>query len=460
MRGTAGLPLRAGRLKRDWTKGSLLGNLWSLSWPMLISTFINTLGPTVDMIWVGKLGSASIAGVGVSALAIQVANSLVMGLFTGTSAMIARFIGAKDEQSANRVAQQAFVIGGSFSLLMAIIGIFLARPILVLLGVAPDVVSEGASYMRIQLLGMVTMSAIQVSQSIMQASGDTFTPMKIAVGYRLLQIILCPTLIFGWWLFPSLGVRGAALSNVIAQGLGGAFALWILFSGRTRMVITFRKFRFDRSLIWRTVKIGLPSSVTSVERNFAGLVLVWFIIPFGTVAVAAHTLALRIDQFIQTLANGLGTPAGVLAGQNLGANQPERAAKTAWLAAGLATVAALIFSVIIWFWVEYLLRIFSSESALVGTAATFLRIEIASYLVWGSVITFTMVLNGVGDTLIPMVTNILTVWGVQMPLAYFLPGASGLGVFGVRWAMVAGIICRAIIYPTYFRTGRWKRKKV
>jgi Na+-driven multidrug efflux pump len=142
------------------------------------------------------------------------------------------------------------------------------------------------------------------------------------------------------------------------------------------------------------------------------------------------------------------------------ANQPERASKTAWLAAGLATIAAIVFSVIIWFWVEYILRIFNSESALVGTAATFLRIEIASYLVWGSVITFTMVLNGVGDTLIPMVTNILTVWGVQIPLAYFLPGATGLGVYGVRWAMVAGIVGRAIIYPTYFRTGRWKRKKV
>src|SRR3990172_1328492 len=114
MRGAAGLSLRAGRLKRDWTKGSLLGNLWSLSWPMLITTFINTLGPTIDMIWVGRLGSASIAGVGVSALAIQVVNSLVLGLFTGTTAMIARFIGAKDEQTANRVAQQAFVIGASF----------------------------------------------------------------------------------------------------------------------------------------------------------------------------------------------------------------------------------------------------------------------------------------------------------------------------------------------------------
>lgn len=460
MRGGEGLSLRGSAAKRDWTQGSILGNLWSLSWPALITTTINSMGPTIDMIWVGKLGSTSIAGVGVSALAIQVINSLIFGLFTGTSALVARFIGARDEETANRIAQQSFVIAASFSLLMAIIGILMAERILTLLGVAPGVVAEGAAYMRIQMGGIVTMSVLQVSQNIMQASGDTRTPLKIGVSYRLLQVALCPALVFGLWLFPDLGVRGAALSNVIAQGLGGAFALWFLLSGRTRLKLTFKGFRFDRNIIWRTIRIGIPSSVTSMERNFAGLVLVAFITPFGTIAVAAHALALRIDQFIQMLANGLGTPAGVLAGQNLGAGQPERSAKTGWLAAALATGIAIVFSIIIWFWVEYLLRIFNSEPDLVATAAVFLRIEIASYLVWGAVITFTQVLNGMGDTMIPMVTNMVTVWAVQMPLAFFLPGIGGLGVYGVRWAMVAGIVGRGIIYPLYFKTGRWKRKKV
>jgi len=460
MRGHSGFPLRGGASKRDWTKGSIPGNLWSLSWPALISTTINTMGPTIDMIWVGKLGSSSIAGVGVSALAIQVINSLIMGLFTGTSAMVARFMGAKDEHSANRVAQQSYVIAGSFSLLMAIIGIALSEHILILLGVETEVVSEGASYMRIQLVGIVTMSVLQVSQNIMQASGDTRTPLKIGVCYRIFQIALCPALVFGWWFFPHLGVRGAALSNVIAQGLGGAIAVWFLMTGRSRLTVSFKGFHFDRNLIWRTIKIGIPASVTSMERNFAALVLVYFITPFGTVAVAAHALSQRVDQFVQMLANGLGTPAGVLAGQNLGAGQPERAEKTSWLAAGLATGIAIVFSVIIWFWVEYILRIFNSEPELVATAATFLRIEIAAYVVWGAVITFTQVLNGVGDTLIPMSTNMVTVWAVQMPLAYFMPGLTGLGVYGVRWAMVAGIFGRGVIYPLYFKTGRWKRKKV
>jgi putative MATE family efflux protein len=460
MRGHSGLSPGGGASRRDWTQGSILGNLWSLSWPMLISSIINTLGPTIDMIWVGKLGSAAIAAVGVSGLAIQVVNSLVFGLFTGTMAMIARFIGAKDEQSANRVAQQAYVVAGTFSLIMAIIGIFLAEDILTWLGVEPNVIAEGASYMRIQLVGIVTMSVLQVSQNIMQASGDTRTPLKISLSYRALQIFLCPALVFGWWFFPHLEVRGAAFSNVIAQGLGGAFALWYLLSGRGRIKLTFKGFHIDRNLLWRTVRIGIPSSVTSMERNFAALILVWFISPFGTLAVAAHSLSQRIDQFVQMVGSGLGNPAGVLAGQNMGAGHPERAEKTGWIASFLTSGVATFLCIIIWFWIDKILLIFTSDPALIQITSTFLKIQIVSYLVWGVVITLTQVLNGMGDTLIPMITNMVTVWLVQMPLAYFLPKFGGLDAYGVRWAIVAGIMGRAVIYPLYFKSGRWKHRRV
>jgi putative MATE family efflux protein len=374
--------------------------------------------------------------------------------------MISRFVGAGDEKSANRVAQQAFVIGIAFSIFMAIIGIFLTEPILALLGMEADVLAEGTAYMRIQLMGMVTMSSLSVVQSIMQASGDTFTPMKINIGYRLFHMTLCPFLVFGWWAFPRLGVSGAALSNVIAQSLGGAVGLWILFSGRTRMLVTLRDFRFDRSIIWRTVKIGIPASVTNVARNFADLVLVWFIIPFGTFAVAAHSLAQRIDQFAQMPSGGFGTAAGVLAGQNLGANQPERAARTGWLAVGLSTGFSVICSVVTWFWAEQLVSIFNAEPTLLEIGSTFLRIQIVSYMLWGVVVALSLCLNGVGDTIVPMLTNLITMCGLQIILAYFLSRVPGLGVYGIRWGIASGIVVRAVIYSVYFKLGRWKHKTI
>src|SRR4030042_612699 len=283
-------PAKGGAIQRNWTEGSIVRNLWSLAWPSLINNTLNALGPTVDMIWVGTLGASAIAGVGVSGLAVMVVNSLISGLFTGTIALVARQIGARDEQGANLAAQQAFVIGLAFSALMALIGIFLAAPFLRALGVDASVVDEGAAYLRIQLIGIVTMTVLQAAQSIMQASGDALQPMIISVGYRLLQVVLCPALIFGWGFFPRLEVSGAALSNVITQGLGGIFALYILFTGRTRLTLTFKNFRFDGKIIWRTVRIGIPAAFSFMQRNIDELVLIWFITPFGTLAVAAQCL--------------------------------------------------------------------------------------------------------------------------------------------------------------------------
>jgi putative MATE family efflux protein len=307
---------------------------------------------------------------------------------------------------------------------------------------------------------MVTMTAIMAGQSIMNASGDTRTPMKISVAYRLFHMVLSPCLIFGLWIFPEAGVSGAAYSNVVSQALGGCFALWILFSGRTRLRVTLRRFRFDRNIVWRTLRIGFPASITQIERSFSDLVLVRFIIPFGTVAVAAHSISQRIDQFIMVPCAGIGTSAGVLAGQNLGAGQPARASKTGWLAAGIATCFTLAWAIGIWFGAEYLVRIFNSEPGMVSMTSTFLKIQIAGYLVWGMVIAISMCLNAVGDTVITMVTNLTTMWGISLVLAFFLSRYTSLEVYGIRWAIVSGILMRAVIYGIYFKTGRWQRKKV
>ncbi len=452
--------MRSAALERDWTKGSVLRNLLALSWPVIVGQSLNMLGPTVDMIWVGKLGAAAVAGVGIAGMAVMVLNSLLMGLFTGVRAMVARFFGAGDSGGANHIAQQGFVIGIVFSIFMAFVGIFFAEPILSVFGVEPDVVAEGAAYMRIQLTGIVTMSLVMMAQTVMQASGDTVTPMKIAVFFRIIHVILCPFLIFGWWLFPQLGVSGAALTNVVSQGLGGALALWFLFTGRTRMQLTLKNFSLDGSIIWRLVKIGFPASISGMHRMFTHLVLVWFMAPFGTIALAAHTLVQRVDTFVQTPCAGFGQSAGVLAGQNLGAGQPDRAEKSGWLAVVLFTGIMAVASVAIWFWAEKIVHIFSTEPELVRMTAAFIRIQIAGYMMFGVAIILSLCVEGVGDTLFTMGVTLVSMWLIQVPLAYFLPQVIEPGYYGVRWAMVIALVIRAIIYGAYFKVGWWKRRKV
>jgi Na+-driven multidrug efflux pump len=187
---------------------------------------------------------------------------------------------------------------------------------------------------------------------------------------------------------------------------------------------------------------------------------VWFVVPFGTYAVAAQSLADRMDVFVNMPAFGVGLASGILAGQNLGANLPDRAEKTGWIAAGWFTCFTFTGSVIIWFWAEKIVCIFNSEPDLVIITANFLRINIVSYLVFGLVIVLMSCLNGMGDTYVPMWTTFLTMWLVQVPLAYILPKVTNLGVYGVRWGIVTAIVLRALVYTIYFKLGRWKRKQV
>ncbi|MFC2007532.1 MATE family efflux transporter [Chloroflexota bacterium] len=445
---------------RDWTKGSVLRNLLTLSGPMIISQSLNMIGPTIDMIWVGKLGAASIAGVGVGGMVVMFITSTMMGLNMGTRAMVARFIGAGNPDGANNVARQAFIISAVFTSIMVTVGIFLSEQILTFIGVEADVVVEGASYMRIIFVGGAAMTFWMLAEGIMQASGDAVTPMRISILIRTIHIVLAPFMVLGWWIFPRLGVSGAALTNVFTQGLGLVLGMWFLFSGRTRLRLTLSNFRVDLSMIWRIVRIGIPASVTRMQRGLLHLVLMMLMVPFGTLGVAAHTIGQRLDMVVFMLIMGLGLGAGVLTGQNLGAGQPERAERGGWLALGIGEGVMIIISTVIMLWAENIISIFNAEPELVKLASSFMRIAVVTYLVASFIAIFQNVLSGAGDTIPAMIIEVGHMWLVTVPLAILLPRITGLGVYGIRWAIVAGVMVGAVAYLIYFRTGRWKRKRI
>jgi len=446
--------------ERDWTKGSIVFNLLSLSWPVLVSQSLDISGPLIDMIWVGKLGAASVAGVGIAGIIVILANSSILGLSVGVKAVVARLMGAGDREGAVHASRQAFVVGVGFYIVIAAIGIFLAEPILAAFGVEPEVVSEGAIYLRIMFIGAITMSIWMIAVGAMQASGDTVTPMKISLVFRAVHIISCPFLVFGWWIFPQMGVSGAAVANAIAQTLAMVLGLWVLFSGRTRLHLSTRNFYFDPEVIWRMVKIGIPNLFMHVQHHLGSLAMVWLMAPFGTVALAAHTIWQRTDAIVIILGMGVGISAGVLGAQNIGAGQPERAVKTGWIAAGMATVIMVIILAVVLLWAEVIVSIFSTDPEMVKTTATFMRIAAASYLAMAFNSVFLQFLVGVGDTVPTLVIEMFQAWIVQLPLAFLLPRYTDLGVYGVRWAIVIAIIVAGILFTLYFHIGKWKHKNI
>jgi putative MATE family efflux protein len=444
---------------RDWTKGNIVQNILLLSWPVVLLGALYSVNLILEMIWVGELGAASIAGVGVAGSIVVLVVMAMSGLSAGERAMVARFIGAGDVAMANRIVGQSLVISVAFGAFVAAIGIWFTGPIFSLYGLEADAVAEGVVYLRIVLSGWVTEAFWITSFSVMQASGDSVTPLKIAVAIRIVNAIICPFLVLGWWMFPRLGVAGAAITYIIATGLGMLICLWVLFTGRTRLRLTLSDCRPDFEIVRRILKIGIPASVMGLGKSFSDLVLTWLMIPFGTLALAAHNLVFRIETFMNTPGMGLGTGAGVLVGQNLGAGQPGRAARSGWLATGLVGVFIIVCSVVLLVWPESIIGIFN-EPDLVNIGAVFLRIAVAGYLGMAIIYVMQNCISGAGDTLPPMLITLATLWVVRLPLAYFMSRFTGMDVYGVRWSIVIGYVVGGIAYMLYFWRGRWKHKKV
>ncbi len=451
---------RGSRFDRDWTKGGIFRNLLLLSWPVIITDSVRMVGPTIDLIWVGRLGAAAIAGVGLGGTVVMLLTAAKNSLNVGARAMIARFMGAGDNRGSNHIAQQAFVISTVYAVVVAIVGIFFIEALLAPFKLEADVVAQAMAYMRIMFLCQAAQALLMLAESIMQASGDTVTPMKINIAARFIHMSLCPFLIFGWWVFPNMGVQGAAMANLIGYGIGTSFGLWYLFTGRTRLRMSFRNFRFDPNMIWRIIRIGIPAAITGIERSLARLLLVRIISPFGTLAVAAHTTTEKVERFLHMPSAALGRAGGVLAGQNLGADQPGRAEKSGWLAAGTATVIMVVCAVPILLWSESVAHIFSSDPNLIKLTSTFLLIETVGYLFHGVYHGLQQSIMGAGDTVPPMFVTLLMMWGVQLPLAFFLSRGTTVGVYGIPWSLAISVVVGALAYAVYFKLGRWKRKKV
>lgn len=441
---------------RDLTTGSTPKNLWHLAWPQMVESMLNVADQLADIIWAGRLGTNSVAGLGVAQTYVQTASTGRMGLDTAMRAMIARAVGAGDLPRANHVALQAFTLSGAFAVLMALVGVFLTVPLMELLGISESVILAGADYMRIQFIGAGALAFRVMAGAALQASGDSITPMRATTVTRLFNIALSPFLIFGWWIFPEEGLKGAAIAGVISQSTGSILNFRALFLGTSRLKLTFKGYRPDPPLLWRIVKTGVPASITNAERALSNLILVGLVAPFGETTLAVFSLTRRIELLAMTGGMGIGNAAGVLVGQNLGAGKPERARESVRWAIIYVLAFNFVLAGLMLIFPREFLSIFNSDGDLLDIAVDWLRIQAIGYFVMGLGIVFSQSYNTAGDTLIPMVAVLISYWFVQQPAALILPDL-GLGSIGIAWAILLGLAVRLLIYVPYYFTDRWMK---
>ncbi len=446
--------------QRDLTKGNIFRNVISLAWPMVLGNVLQNAFNVVDMIFVGRLGPASIAAVAICGLLMSVTWTLLVGLSVATTAIVARFYGAGNTAQVRLTAMQSLTLGVVIAVVLALFGNLLGRPVLRLLGAKEEVLELALGYLRIVFTCSFSLVLFFLSSSVMRGIGDSLTPMLIMTASTVLNIALDPLLIFGLWVFPRMGVRGAALATVIAQSAAMAAALIILFTGGTRVRLSGERYRLDFDLIKRLLRLAFPATLQGAVRSAAGFVLMRIVTGYGVFVTAAYGIGLRLDLIVMMPGWAMGGATSTLVGQNLGAGNPERSARSAWIGAGLYLLILVVVGCAFFGLAPSVIRIFNSDAQIVAAGAAYLRMRTLGYLFLALAMVMTGALNGAGDPLTPMLVLAVSLLAVQIPLALILPRFLAESTMGIWLAILIAQTIQGVAMAGWFLTGRWKTKKV
>jgi len=446
--------------RRDFTIGSIHRNIWLLAVPMTLETAIMSVTLTVDIFWVGRLGSAALAAVAMSTTIRWVISSLANGLGVGGLAVVARRIGARDQEAADHATAQAVLLGIGISLALGAMGLLLAKPLLRLMGADAEVLPLGLSFLRITFGGLLTMVMVYAINALLRGAGEAGLALRVLALSNGLTILLEPFLIFGWGPLPSLGVNGSAWASVLGAGAGVLYQMAILLRRGARIALHLRHLRPDFPLMGRIIRIALPSTVQMTLRSSSRLVILGIVGMYGTFATAGYGVANRILLIALIPGFGLGNAASTLVGQNLGARQPGRAEQSAWWVAAYNVTLMAIMAALFLAFARPLVAFFDPTPEVVEIGANCLRIMAPSLIASAMGVVLARSFDGAGNTVPAMAVNLLTLWGLEAPLAYGLARWTSLGLSGIWAGRAIANLANGLLFAFWFRLGRWKRKEV
>jgi putative MATE family efflux protein len=445
---------------RDLTTGSLHRAIWRLAPAMMLETGIMNVAQLLDTYWVGQLGSAALAAVTISITVRWVLNSLANGLGIGGMAIVARRIGAKDQKAAEHATWQTILLGLVVSLALGGLGQVLARPLLVLLGADAEVLPLGLAYLRISFAGIFAVILVFVINALLRGAGEARLSMQVLFLATAITVVLEPVLIFGLGPIPALGVAGSAWGSILGFGAGLALQFFILLRGRARIRICLRDLRPDFPLMVRIVSIALPSTVQMTLRSSSRLLIVGLVGVYGTFATAGYGVANRMLLIALIPCFGLGNAAGTLVGQNLGADQPRRAEKSAWWVSAYAGIYMAVMALVLTLFAPSLIAVFDATPEVVAFGSECLRLVAWSMIAGGVGVVLARGFDGAGNTVPAMSINLISLWGMEIPLAFGLSRWLGLGATGVWWGRALANLANGLLFALWFRRGKWKQREV
>jgi putative MATE family efflux protein len=441
----------------DYTRGPIGRALGLLAIPMMLEMSMESIFAVVDILFVSRLGTDAIASIGITEALISVLYAIAVGLGMGVTAMVSRRIGAKENEAAARVTGQAIWVGAGLSLLIGIPGAYYAADMLRLMGASEGVIETGSGFAAVLLGGSSSIIYLFLLNAAFRGAGDASIALRSLVLANGLNIILDPCLIFGLGPFPEMGVTGAAWATTIGRGIGVIYQLWYLFGGHGRLRFRFKNIALYPAMLARMVIISSGGIGQFLIATSSWIIVMRIVALYGSNAVAAYTIGLRILEFVWMPSWGLGNAAATLVGQNLGAGYPDRAERSTWQAARYNTLFMSGVGITLLAFAPAIADIFTDDPDVMQYATTCLRILAVGAPAYAVGMIVVQAINGSGDTGTPTVIDFLGFWVLQLPLAYWLATSVGLGPNGAFIAIVVSESFVTILGIIIFRRGRWKQ---
>ena len=439
-------------------QGSMGKAILALAVPVVINSFLQTMYNLTDTYWLGQLGTNELAAINLVSPLQQIVVNFGSGLTVAGAVLIAQLIGASKKEEAASMASQIFVCAMIFSIICAgVIAIF--TPTVVNWLGADELTAKVANvYLRIVILDMPFLYMVNIFAAIRQAQGDTVSPMFLNLTGILLNVILDPLLmiVIHW------GAAGAALATVIAKAVPAMISLVILKRDTTGVRIRLKGFRFEKSKMKSILTVGLPTAIGGSTMQLGFLLMSRNVYVYGTGAMAAYGIGNKVNGLITLPSNGIGSAVATIVGQNIGANQIDRAEKGYKIARRVSVIFLFVGGLILSrpFLSEAIVGLFSTDEEVIAMAADFLS-SMALWCFTNGVYNSTSGLfQGSGHTEVTMAVDATRLWVFRFATLYVCENWLHMGVRSIWYSVVVSNALSSVILYVVYRTGLWKKKRV
>ncbi len=431
--------------------------------PLLLSNVLQSVGQLFGMVVVGRwLGVNDLAAISAFFPLFFLLVSFVIGIGSGSSILIGQAFGAKNEDRLKAIVGTTLTFTFIIGVVLAIVGSIFAMDIMRLMGTPENIIEISVHYARILFISMPILFLYFAYTTFMRGTGDSKTPFYFLIVSTALNMILLPILIFGWLGAPKLDVYGAAYASVISTVI--TFIVMLVYLKKKNHPLqldsTVRKYlRMDWGLLKLLLRLGIPASINMILVSLSEIAVIAFVNRYGSDATAAYGVVNQVASYVQMPAVSLGITVSIFAAQSIGANQFDRLQKVVKAGIIMNYVIGGVLISLIYLFSRDILSLFLTSQTTIEIAHSPVMITLWSYLIFGHAQIISATMRASGTVLWPTVIGVVSIWLVEVPVAYYLSYHTSLGIEGIWIGYPAAFIVSLILQYAYYKLS-WQKKRI